>query len=139
MITLTWGTQNMTQINLSLKQKWIHRHREQICVTKGRRGGLDGECGVSRGKLLHLEWIDNKVLLYLAGTYIQSPGINQNETMYIYMFMYIHIYTLTTAIARDAGSILGWEDALEKEMATYSRNPMDRGAWQATVHGITKG
>ena len=38
---------------------------------------------------------------------------------------------------------LGWEDPLEKEMAIHSRiiawkNPMDRGAWQATVHGVTK-
>ena len=38
---------------------------------------------------------------------------------------------------------LGWEDPLEKEMATHScplawKTPMDRGAWQATVHGITK-
>ena len=36
---------------------------------------------------------------------------------------------------------LGWEDPLEKEMATqYSclENPMDRGAWQATVHRVTK-
>ena len=38
---------------------------------------------------------------------------------------------------------LGWEDPLEKEMATYSsilawKNPMDRGAWQATVLGFPK-
>ena len=38
---------------------------------------------------------------------------------------------------------LGWEDPLEKEMTTRSsilalENPMDRGAWQATVHGVTK-
>ena len=35
---------------------------------------------------------------------------------------------------------LGWEDPLEKEMATHSclENPMDRGAWQATVHEVTK-
>ena len=38
---------------------------------------------------------------------------------------------------------LGWEDPLEKETATYSSvlawgNPLDRGAWQATVHGVTK-
>ena len=36
---------------------------------------------------------------------------------------------------------LGWEDPLEKEMATHSQyscleNPMDRGAWRATVHGV---
>ena len=32
---------------------------------------------------------------------------------------------------------------MEKEMATHSYilalNPMDRGAWQATVHGVAKG
>ena len=38
---------------------------------------------------------------------------------------------------------LGWGDPLEKEMASilqYSclENPMDRGAWQATVHGVAK-
>ena len=35
---------------------------------------------------------------------------------------------------------LGWEDPLEEEMATHSslENPMDRGAWQATVHGVTR-
>ena len=37
---------------------------------------------------------------------------------------------------------LGWEDLLEKEMASpqYSclKNPMDRGDWQATVHGVAK-
>jgi len=35
---------------------------------------------------------------------------------------------------------LGWEDPLEKEMANYSclENSMDRGAWRATVHGVTK-
>ena len=37
---------------------------------------------------------------------------------------------------------LGWEDLLEKSMATHSsilayRIPMDR-AWLATVHGVTK-
>ena len=38
---------------------------------------------------------------------------------------------------------LGWEDPLEEGMTTHStilawRIPMDRGAWQATVHRITK-
>ena len=36
---------------------------------------------------------------------------------------------------------LGWEDPLEEEMTTqYScwENPMDKGAWQATVHRVTK-
>ena len=37
---------------------------------------------------------------------------------------------------------LGQEDPLEKEMATYSSilawEIVDRGAWWATVHGVTK-
>ena len=38
---------------------------------------------------------------------------------------------------------LGREDPLEKEMATHSRIlawriPMDRGAWQAIVHGVAR-
>ena len=38
---------------------------------------------------------------------------------------------------------LGWEDPLEEGMATHSnilawRIPMDREAWRATVHGVTK-
>ena len=38
---------------------------------------------------------------------------------------------------------LGWEDLLEEGMATHSsilvwRIPMDRGAWQAIVHGVMK-
>ena len=38
---------------------------------------------------------------------------------------------------------LGWEDPLEVPMVTHSSilawsMPMDRGAWQATVHGVTK-
>ena len=38
---------------------------------------------------------------------------------------------------------LGWEDPPEEGMATHSsilawRIPMDTGAWQAIVHGVTK-
>ena len=38
---------------------------------------------------------------------------------------------------------LGWEDSLEEGMATHSsilawKIPMDRGAWQAAVHGAAK-
>ena len=44
---------------------------------------------------------------------------------------------------RDAGLIPGQEDPLEEGVANplqYSclENPMDRGAWWATVHGVTK-
>ena len=42
---------------------------------------------------------------------------------------------------RDLVRSLGWEDPLEKGMKGYPlqysclENPMDRGAWQATVYG----
>ena len=42
----------------------------------------------------------------------------------------------------DLGSTLGWEDPLEEGMVTHSSIlariiPADRGAWWATVHGVT--
>ena len=38
---------------------------------------------------------------------------------------------------------LSWEDPMKEGMATHStivawRIPMDRGAWQAAVHGVAK-
>ena len=47
------------------------------------------------------------------------------------------------AKAGDMSLIPGQEDPLEKEMVTHSsilawKNPMDRGAWRATVHGATE-
>ena len=43
----------------------------------------------------------------------------------------------------DVVQFLGWEDILEKEMVTHSSilcvgNPIDKGAWQTTVHGVAK-
>ena len=47
----------MAQMNLYIKQKQTHRHREQTCGCKGEGGGsgMDGDLGVGRCKLLHLE------------------------------------------------------------------------------------
>ena len=42
----------------------------------GGSSGMEWEFGVSRCKLIHLEWLSNDVLLYGAGNYIQSPGID---------------------------------------------------------------
>ena len=45
--------------------------------------------------------------------------------------------------AGDSVRSLGQEEPLEKEVATHSsilawKNPMDRGAWWATVYGIAE-
>lgn len=62
-------------MNLPKKPKQTHRHGEQTCGSQGERGesGMDWEFGVSRCKLLHLEWMNNKVQLYSTDNYIQSP------------------------------------------------------------------
>ena len=50
--------------------------------------------GVSTCKLLYVQWINNKVLLYSTENYIQYPVINRNGKnikMNVCMFVYIHI------------------------------------------------
>ena len=49
-----------------------------VAKVEGGRSGMNGEFGVARCKLLHLEWISNEVLLYSTGNYIQSLGIDHN-------------------------------------------------------------
>ena len=53
-------------------------------VAKGEEdgGGMEREFGVSRCKLLHIGWINNKVLLYSTGNYIQYPVISYNGKEY---------------------------------------------------------
>ena len=76
-----------------LKKKKLKRKKERtdLWLPRGRRGGgVDWEFGVSRCKLLHIEWINNKVLLYSTKNYIQYPEINHKEKnikkdVYIYV------------------------------------------------------
>ena len=48
--------------------------RPAAAIGEGGWSGRDGEFGPSRCKLLHLEWVDNKILLYSPGTCVQSGG-----------------------------------------------------------------
>ena len=74
----------MTQMNFSTKQKQTHRHTEQTCGCKeGVGGGMHWEFGISRYKLLYIGWINNKVLLYSTGNYVQYSVINHNGKEYI--------------------------------------------------------
>ena len=69
------------------------------------------------------------------------------------IFIHVYIYIQASLVAQLVKNppviretwvqSLGWEDPLEEGMATHSsilawRIPMDRGAWQATVHRVTK-
>ena len=81
----------MTQMNLSTKQKQTHRHREHICGCQGRGGWgrMNWEFQISRCKLLYIGWLNNKVLLYSTGKYIQYTVINHNGKEYkknVYMW-----------------------------------------------------
>ena len=49
----------------------------------GGEGEIDWEFGVRRRKLLYIEWINSKVLLYSTGNYIQYPVIKYNGKEYI--------------------------------------------------------
>ena len=59
---------------------------------------MDWEFGVSRCKLFHLEWINNKVLLS-TGNYIQSPGMDNDRkeykkeriSVYLHLSIYVHV------------------------------------------------
>ena len=61
-------------------------------VAKGEvgLGGMDGVFGINKCKLLYMEGINSKVLLYSTGNYIQYPVINRNGKEYekecIYMY-----------------------------------------------------
>ena len=45
----------------------------------GNGGVMEWEVGVSRCKLLYIEWMNNKVLLYSTGNYAQYLVINHNR------------------------------------------------------------
>ena len=60
----------MTKMNIQSKHKQTHKHGEQTYDCPGgerERMGMDWEFGVTRYKLLHLEWRSNKILLYSTG------------------------------------------------------------------------
>ena len=69
----------MAQMNLSVEQKQTLGQREQTCdCREGGGRGMDGEFGVNRCKLLHLEWMGNGALLFSTGNYVQSLGIGHD-------------------------------------------------------------
>ena len=103
MISLIGGIQNITQINLSMKQKQTHRLGLPRWRERGARRGIDWEFVVSiivciNNKLLPIECINNKVLLSTTGTYIQYPEVNYDGKVYknnIYIYIHTHTESLS--------------------------------------------
>ena len=59
-----------------------------VAKGEGDGGGKDWEFGISRCKLLYVEWI-NKVPLYRTENYIQYPVINHNGKEYEKEYIYV--------------------------------------------------
>ena len=66
----------------------------------------------------------------------------QHVLIIIYFILSINKASLVAQMVKNPPAMwetwvqsLDWEDHLEENMATHS---MDRGAWQAAVHGVTK-
>ena len=60
---------------------------------------MDGEFGVSRCKLSHLEWKSNNVLLYSTGHYIQTLGLEHDGRQYKTMHeLYIYVCDWVTML-----------------------------------------
>ena len=83
-ITYMWNLkQDTNKLNL-WNRNGLTDIENRLVVAKGEvsGGGMDWEFGVSRCKLLYIEWINNMVLLYSTGNYIQYPEINHNGKQY---------------------------------------------------------
>ena len=50
---------------------------------------MEWEFGIGRCKLLCIEWINFKVLLYSTENYIQYPVVNHNGKEYEKIFIYV--------------------------------------------------
>ena len=60
------------------KTETDHGLGEQTVVVGGVGSGMNGEFGVGRCKLLHLEWIRSGVLLSSAGNCVWSLGVEHD-------------------------------------------------------------
>ena len=62
-----------------------------VATVGGGEGGKDWEFGISSCKLLYIGWINDTVLLYSTGNYIQYPVINRNGKEYVKECIYIWV------------------------------------------------
>ena len=69
--------------------------------------------------------------------------MQRKEIIPLYMYSVVKNLPANAGDSGDAGSIPGWGRSPgggngNPPQYSYLKNPMDRGAWQATVHGISK-
>ena len=79
MWTLKYGTY---EPNYKTEADSQTQRRDLWLPRVGGGRGMDWEYGVGRCKLLHLEWINNKVLMCSTVNYIEYPVINHTGKEY---------------------------------------------------------
>ena len=83
-ITCMWNLKY--DANETLKQKPTHVTESRLVTNrKGIGGGIEWDVRGSKSRLLYIAWINNKILLYSTGNYIQYPMKNHNEKEYIHI------------------------------------------------------
>ena len=70
---------------------------EQACGCQGG-GRMDWKFGISRWKLLYIEWINNKVLLFTTRNYVQYPVKNHKRKKYEKLYIYIYYIYITESL-----------------------------------------
>ena len=105
-------------------------------------------CAFNKGKLV-LSNDDTLVHLFIYIYLLSHPRshficVCICESVYVYIIYFIYIYMKESACNGDLGSIPGSGRSSGEGRIFYPlhysclENSMDRGAWQATVHGVTK-
>ena len=91
---LNYDTHELIYERKTDSQTW----RTDLWSLRAGREGLDWEFGISRCKLLYVEWINIKILLYRTRNYTQYLIINYSGKNEIYMCVYIYVLLNHSAI-----------------------------------------
>ena len=80
---------------------------------------------------------------WISGLGRSSGGGHGNPLQYSWASLVAQMVKNPPAMWETWVQSMGWEDPLEEGMVTHSnirawRIPMNRGAWQAAVHGVAK-
>ena len=82
--------------------------------------------GISRCKILHVEWINKKVILYSTGNYIQYPMINHNEKIFKNVHMCV---TESLCCTAEIGTALSQLYFSKKKLKNEIKLKVDFKSW----------
>ena len=90
-----WNLKYDTTELITKQETDLWTWRTDLWLPQGVGGGINQEFGINRYTPLYIKEINNKVLLYSTGNYIQYPVIHHNGKEYEkeYICIYIYVYT----------------------------------------------